>query len=50
MNTKMLQMVLDGQVSIKKEIKKNGKRIDKLGQQLAYLEDVGKLETQVTSN
>lgn len=44
--TKMLQAVLDGQVAIREdigevklEVKKNGKRIDKLGLQLARLED-----------
>lgn len=42
----MLQAILDGQVTIHKEIKevrdevkKNGERIDKLGKQLAYVED-----------
>ena len=49
-DTKMLQMLLDGQSSIKKDLKRveknlgdkidtNGKRIDKLGMQLANLED-----------
>lgn len=73
-DTKMLQLVLDGQSEIRKDIKKlegklekkideNGNRIDKLGKQLAYLEDdaptrkeydklekrVSKLETQFTT-
>lgn len=69
-NTKFLQALLDGQTSIrgdikdvKKEVKKNGNRIDKLGIQLAELSDdaptveefddfekrVGKLEKQVAS-
>jgi len=49
-DTKMLQMLLDGQNSIKNDLKRveknlgdkidtNGKRIDKLGMQLASLED-----------
>ena len=45
-DTKMLQAILDGQATIKEdikevkeEIKKNGERIDKLGMQLAELED-----------
>lgn len=45
-DTKMLQSLLDGQNSIKenikevkKEVKKNGGRIDKLGMQLAELSD-----------
>lgn len=73
-DTKVLQSILDGQVSIRNDIKrvkkKVGKveknlaeRIDKLGSQLAYLEDdaptreenealdkrVSKLETQIVS-
>lgn len=49
-DTKMLQMLLDGQNSIKNDLKRveknlgdkidtNGKRIDRLGMQLASLED-----------
>lgn len=45
-NTKMLQAILDGQASIKddikevkEEVKKNGGRIDKLGMELAELAD-----------
>ena len=45
-DTKMLQAILDGQTTIKEdikevkeEVKKNGERIDKLGMQLAELED-----------
>ena len=45
-DTKMLQAILDGQTSIKEdikevkiEVKKNGQRIDKIGLQLANLED-----------
>lgn len=49
-DTKMLQMLLDGQNSIKNDLKRveknlggkidaNSKRIDKLGMQLASLED-----------
>ena len=49
-DTKMLQLVLDGQVSIKKEMREGfksvdlrfdqvDKRIDKLGLQIANLED-----------
>jgi DNA repair ATPase RecN len=69
-DTKMLQAILDGQVLIHKDLKRvekkvdgNGQRIDKLGIQLAELEDdtptreehdnlgqrVGKLEDQVAS-
>jgi len=68
---KILQAILDGQTSIKKdikevrdEVKNNGGRIDKLGTQLAELENdsptikefdglkkrVGKVEKQVASN
>ena len=70
-DSKMLQMVLDGQTfireelkDVKVEVKKNGKRIDKFGLQLAQLDDdapiVGefdklekrmtKVEKQVASN
>lgn len=46
----MLQAILDGQVAlredlkaeirdVKDEVRKNGERIDKIGAQLAYLED-----------
>lgn len=45
-DTKILQVLLDGQTAIRKDIKevkeevqKNGKRIDNLGLQLANLED-----------
>ncbi|MEK7188856.1 MAG: hypothetical protein AAB685_03325 [Patescibacteria group bacterium] len=45
-DTKLLQAILDGQTSIrndikevKVEVKKNGERIDKIGLQLANLED-----------
>lgn len=45
-NTKILQAILDGQVSIREDIKRvekkveeNGQRIDKLGMQIANLED-----------
>ena len=49
-DTKLLQSILDGQVQIRKELKEtreslekkveaNGKRIDKLGLQIAKLED-----------
>ncbi len=44
-DTKLLQSILDGQVSIRKDIKdvkeeaeKNGDRIDKFGLKLAYLD------------
>jgi len=61
-DTKMLQMVLDGQVEIKQDLKRiekkvdeNGNRIDKIGLQLAELEDdaptikeFDKLEKRVT--
>lgn len=43
-DTKMLQMILDGQRTLREDIKKvdvkvekNGKRIDKLGMDLAHL-------------
>lgn len=62
---KLLQVILDGQVALKKTLKadirrvetkveKNGERLDKLGEQIAYLEDnaptqeaFGKLEKRV---
>ena len=81
-DTKILQAIVDGQASIREEIRdmekrltkkidhvaegvdKNGERIDKLGKQLAYLEDdaptvrefhrlekrVVKLEEQLSKN
>jgi len=61
-STKMLKILIDGQKSIrnditevKEEVKKNGTRIDKLGLQIARLEDdaptieeFDKLEKRVT--
>lgn len=45
-DNKILQAILDGQVSIREDIKRverkveeNGQRIDKLGLQVAHLED-----------
>lgn len=45
-NNKILQVILDGQISIREDIKQvekkveeNGQRIDKLGLQIAHLED-----------
>lgn len=63
-NNKMLQILIDGQVKIreeikdlKKEIRGVGKRVDVLGASLAYLEDdsptnedFNKLEKRVIKN
>jgi hypothetical protein len=55
-NTKMLQILIDGQVEIKKEmkggfkkvyeeIKKTNKRLDTIGKTVAYLEDLPAIAT-----